>query len=408
MMEFGGFWRRFFALICDSFVAAIPAFLVVAVLVKSGFDITGIAVNLATFVVFIGYFVVLQSSTLQTTIGKALLGLKVSTVNGERASALRILGRELAKIVSAIPLYIGFLLAAFTGRKQALHDMIASTVVQKVGPAKPLKGAIVVVVAAVVLGGVVNTLLGDEFEKLEKATLTAQRGEVAAPPAAKPVPKPQPVQAKPAPVAAKPAPVAAKPAPEAKPAPVAVKPAPVAAKPAPEAKPVPIAATVVVSTSKPVQVAQAPAPAKPAAQEPAKPVVKEAPKPMAAEPPKEETPKPAAAAPKPEPMPVQAIPAGPVIPGPKFNDLVTAVLYRDAVAVDELITFGKWPDRPDSRGMTPLMLAAMLGDAPIAEALLKAGANPNHPAPGGHTAMSIARERKDSGMEALLQRHGAR
>ena len=404
MMEFGGFWRRFFALICDSFVAAIPAFLVVAALVKSGFDITGIAVNLAAFVVFLGYYVVLQSSTLQTTIGKALLGLKVSTVGGERASALRILGRELAKIVSAIPLYLGFLLAAFTGRKQALHDMIASTVVQKVGPAKPLKGAIVVVVAAVVLGGVTNTLLGTEFEK---AMAAAQGGEA---PAAKPVPKPQAVQAKPAPIVAKPvpdakpAPVAAKPAPEAKPAPITAKPAPevkpaaVAAKPAPA----PIA----------MQVAQAPAPArpepaKPVVKEEAKPVVKEEPKPMAAEPPKEE-PKPVAATPKPEPMPVQAIPAGPVIPGPKFNDLVTAVLYRDAVAVDELITFGKWPDRADSRGMTPLMLAAMLGDTPIAEALLRAGANPNHPAPGGHTAMSIARERKDSGMEALLQRHGGR
>ena len=58
--------------------------------------------------------------------------------------------------------------------------------------------------------------------------------------------------------------------------------------------------------------------------------------------------------------------------------------------------------------MTPLMLAVTLGDAPIAEALLKAGANPNHPAPGGLTAMSIARERKDQGMEALLQRHGGR
>jgi len=395
MMEFGGFWRRFFALICDSFVAAIPAFLVVAALVKSGFDITGIAVNLATFVVFIGYFVVLQSSTLQTTIGKALLGLKVSTVGGERASALRILGRELAKIVSAIPLYLGFLLAAFTGRKQALHDMIASTVVQKVGPAKPLKGAIVVVVAAVVLGGVTNTLLGTEFEK---AMAAAQGGEVAAPkPVAKPVPKPQAVQAKPAPIVAKPAPEA--------------KPAPITTKPAPEVKPAAVAAKPAPAPIA-MQVVQAPAPAKPEpakpmVTEPAKPVVKEEPKPMAAEPPKEE-PKPVAATPKPEPMPVQAIPAGPVIPGPKFNDLVTAVLYRDAVAVDELITFGKWPDRPDSRGMTPLMLAAMLGDAPIAEALLRAGANPNHPAPGGHTAMSIARERKDSGMEALLQRHGGR
>ena len=67
----------------------------------------------------------------------------------------------------------------------------------------------------------------------------------------------------------------------------------------------------------------------------------------------------------------------------RFNDLVTAVLYRDAGAVNDLLAFGKWPDKADSTGMTPLMIAASLGETEIAEALLKAGADPQRAGPGG-------------------------
>ena len=100
--------------------------------------------------------------------------------------------------------------------------------------------------------------------------------------------------------------------------------------------------------------------------------------------------------------------AAPSIPGPKYNDLATAVLYRDTKAVQELLAFGKWPEKADSRGITPLMLAAEVGDAGAAEALLKAGANPTRPGPGGSTATSIARERSNAAMLKLLQSHGGR
>ena len=105
-----------------------------------------------------------------------------------------------------------------------------------------------------------------------------------------------------------------------------------------------------------------------------------------------------------EPAPrIQAV-AGPVFESKiRFNDLVTAVLYRDAGAVNDLLAFGKWPDKADSSGMTPLMLAASIGDAGIAQALLKAGANPRRAGPGGQTAISIARERKDAAMLGVLQ-----
>jgi ankyrin repeat protein len=98
----------------------------------------------------------------------------------------------------------------------------------------------------------------------------------------------------------------------------------------------------------------------------------------------------------------------PSVPGPRFNDLATAVLYKDPKGVAELLAFGKWPDKPDSRGVTPLMLAAELGDAESAEALLKAGADPNRPGPGGDTATSIARERRHGALLGLLQRFGGK
>jgi ankyrin repeat protein len=87
--------------------------------------------------------------------------------------------------------------------------------------------------------------------------------------------------------------------------------------------------------------------------------------------------------------------------GPKYNDLMTAVLYKDAAGVNELLVFGKWPDKPDSRGMTPLMAAALLGDLGNAESLLKAGAEPSR-------AMALARDRGDGAMMTLLEKYSRR
>jgi uncharacterized RDD family membrane protein YckC len=75
------------------------------------------------------YFAYQESSPAQATIGKRALGIKVTDLEGNRISFGRATGRYFAKYLSAITLFIGFLLAAFTARKQALHDMIAGTLV---------------------------------------------------------------------------------------------------------------------------------------------------------------------------------------------------------------------------------------------------------------------------------------
>ena len=58
-----------------------------------------------------------------------MLGLVVTDLKGERISFMRATGRHFAKYISAFLLGIGFIMAAFTAKKQALHDMIADTLV---------------------------------------------------------------------------------------------------------------------------------------------------------------------------------------------------------------------------------------------------------------------------------------
>jgi len=126
--SYGGFWVRLIAYMVDSVIVMTLVFLMFGGLAFLG-DAGASLILLVAYGVPIAYFVLMHSSARQATLGKQLLGLKVGTVDGERISILRSLGRELGKIASAIPMGIGFLLAAFTGRKQALHDMIAGTYV---------------------------------------------------------------------------------------------------------------------------------------------------------------------------------------------------------------------------------------------------------------------------------------
>ncbi|MEX0809473.1 MAG: RDD family protein [Dongiaceae bacterium] len=75
------------------------------------------------------YFVGFECSPYQGTLGKVTLGLRVTDLAGERIGPLRACVRYFAKYLSAALLMIGFFMAIFTRRRQALHDLIAGTVV---------------------------------------------------------------------------------------------------------------------------------------------------------------------------------------------------------------------------------------------------------------------------------------
>lgn len=121
-MEYAGFWRRFVAILIDGILLGIIG----AILTSQMDDSTA-----GTVSALIGwlYYAGMESSSRQATIGKSLMGIYVVGLDGQRISFLRATGRYFAKILSALIFMIGYIMAAFTARKQALHDIIASTLV---------------------------------------------------------------------------------------------------------------------------------------------------------------------------------------------------------------------------------------------------------------------------------------
>ena len=76
------------------------------------------------------YHAKMESSAWQATLGKKVLNLRVTDLNGARVTFGRASGRHFAKFITGlIPLGVGFMLAGLTERRQALHDMIASCLV---------------------------------------------------------------------------------------------------------------------------------------------------------------------------------------------------------------------------------------------------------------------------------------
>ncbi len=75
------------------------------------------------------YFATFESSPWQATPGKKVLGLRVTDLEGKRLSFIRASGRYFGKLISWLLLGLGFVLAGFTEKKQALHDMLARCLV---------------------------------------------------------------------------------------------------------------------------------------------------------------------------------------------------------------------------------------------------------------------------------------
>jgi uncharacterized RDD family membrane protein YckC len=130
---YAGFWRRLAGYLIDSILVSIVGGIVFAILAGVGGDGGAVIGYLIWIVGAFVYSAWMESSTYQATVGKIALGIQVTDLNGNRVSFGRALGRNLSKILSALILYIGFIMAAFTERKQGLHDMIAGTLVVKRG-----------------------------------------------------------------------------------------------------------------------------------------------------------------------------------------------------------------------------------------------------------------------------------
>lgn len=188
-----GFWLRFFAALLDGLIIplifSIPIGIFVLVVFSAGTENSlSAAGGVFTLVFFclIGIAGFLfppacESSRLRGTPGKWLLGIAVENMAGGRTSFFTALLRNLAKIISGIILGIGFLMAAFTREKQALHDILSSCYVTK-DPAVSgsrrvgifvVSGATALILSAIfsaVSGGLLtqaasNSLLGEDFSR---------------------------------------------------------------------------------------------------------------------------------------------------------------------------------------------------------------------------------------------------
>lgn len=146
-----GFWRRCAALMIDGLLIGL-AVTIVQVLLGIGAISAAVAsqpdallgvIGVTALVLFLGqwlYFALFESAAAQATPGKMALGIKVVDDNGRRIGFGRASGRYFGKILSGLIFNIGYLLAGWTTRKQALHDLMANTLVvfREVEPAGPL------------------------------------------------------------------------------------------------------------------------------------------------------------------------------------------------------------------------------------------------------------------------------
>lgn len=123
-MDYAGFWNRAVAILIDGVLLAIVGLITNILLNENAAGFVG-------FLVGWFYFAGMESSARQATFGKSAMGLVVTGIDGNRISFLRATGRYFAKWISAVILLIGYIMAAFTARKQALHDILASTLVLK-------------------------------------------------------------------------------------------------------------------------------------------------------------------------------------------------------------------------------------------------------------------------------------
>jgi len=133
---FGSFDQRLLASALDWFFVAgfciIPAFLI-SLFIKDTQSHLLIAIGLLIIIPVVKfiYQIVMECSARQATFGKQILAIKVCDMQGKRISFGLAAGRNLAKVFSALPFFIGYLFAFFNKQQQCLHDMIAGTLVVK-------------------------------------------------------------------------------------------------------------------------------------------------------------------------------------------------------------------------------------------------------------------------------------
>ncbi len=140
-MQYAGFWLRFAAYVIDYLItiaiAAVVGFGIGILIVSSGghvknnpaFIPTRLGIQGVSLIATWLYYALMESSSTQGSLGKMAVGIRVVDLAGERISFGRATGRYFGKLLSTLILCIGFMMAGWTERKQALHDIMANCLV---------------------------------------------------------------------------------------------------------------------------------------------------------------------------------------------------------------------------------------------------------------------------------------
>lgn len=143
---YAGFWLRFVAALVDGFLVFLIVLgisFVIGLLAaatgtagppnSSSSTALGFIIEIVSIAIVWLYFALQESGKRQATPGKNMLGLQVTDMQGQRIGFGRATGRFFGKYISEIILFVGFMMAGWTPRKQALHDMMAGCLVVKSG-----------------------------------------------------------------------------------------------------------------------------------------------------------------------------------------------------------------------------------------------------------------------------------
>ncbi len=152
MEQHAGFWKRLVAFIIDLIIIwLLQSFIFVPILGALGIglftaspdlsdpdDAAGMvavviaavgAIWLLAMIIQVLYFTFMESSKTQATLGKMALGIIVTDMDGAPLNFSKALVRNLCRLLSNLTMFIGYIIAGFTAKKQALHDIIAGTLV---------------------------------------------------------------------------------------------------------------------------------------------------------------------------------------------------------------------------------------------------------------------------------------
>ena len=136
-MNYANVGKRFVALVIDGIILyifqAIITFVVSLAIggTAANEEAIGAVASISVVIIIVIYwlyYAIQESSPKQATIGKQAMGLVVTDMNGEKVSFPKASIRFLSRSLSGI-LLIGYIMAFFTEKKQALHDMLAGTLV---------------------------------------------------------------------------------------------------------------------------------------------------------------------------------------------------------------------------------------------------------------------------------------